>query len=256
MSRGKALAVVLALIAALAVSPAAHAGTGPPDSDAPRGAGPQWLPQEAWVMNRWLPFDERRLYVTLRTARPTVQHWLADSNGRKSLVQLARRHGIGRRELVKRLVGKRRRGITRRQHRRLLRRTDRVVTQSHLSQHILFHTFHLWPVRVAVRHALGLSARQWRKLRGPRRGGRSGLTVMEIAKRRRVPVARLRRPVLRAVARAYRRGKRTGAISQRQVTRQMREHRWKIQYWPWPGPDHDTPGAEPSARAAHGYCEL
>ena len=254
-----AQALVVAVVAVLLATASAHAASGPPDPDAPPGASSQWLPQEDWVMQRWLPFDEARLYRALDTTRPAVDAWLDDDNGRRSLEQLARGRGMSRKALVARLLGPRRRGVTPRQYKRLRDRTARVVTQSHLSQHILFHTFHQWAVREAARRTLGLSDREWRRLRGRSRSGRPGLTVVQIARRRGVPVKRLRRPVMAAVARSYRRGKRAGAISARQVRRQMKVHYWKIQFWPWDpeAPDGRADRIAPRAdRTAHFRCDL
>ena len=238
--------LVVALLAALLVTASAGAASGPPDPDAPAGAGGQWLPQEDWVMQRWLPFDEARLFRVLDTTRPAVEAWLDDDNGRKSLEQLARRRGVSRKALVSRLVGPRRRGITSRQYKRLRARTTRVVTQSHLSQHILFHTFHQWAVREAARRTLGLSPREWRRLRG----GPKGLSVVEIARRQGFPRDLLREPVLRSISRSYRRGVRVGAVSRAQARVQMAEQRWKIHFWPW------DPDKSDSDRRARLLCEL
>ena len=62
-------AAVLAIVLGLAAAPAAAQVQAPAkpqttslDSDAPPGAPPHWLPGEPWVMQHWLPYDERRLY--------------------------------------------------------------------------------------------------------------------------------------------------------------------------------------------------
>src|SRR4051794_9766561 len=135
-------------------------------------------------MQRWTPFDESRLYTALSTTREGVEAWLADSRGRRTLVELARRRGIGRAELVRKLVAPDRRRLTANQYRLVRERTNRVVTQSHLSQHMLFHTFHTWATRDAARRTLGLSKREWTRLRDRPRGNGPGVTVAELARRR------------------------------------------------------------------------
>jgi hypothetical protein len=234
----------------------AHAGVGPPDPDAPPGASGQWLPPEEWVMQRWTPFDETRLYELLETTRPGVERWLADSSGRRSLVELARRRGVGRAALVRHLVAPERARLTAAQYRVLRARTNRVVTQSHLSQHMLFHTFHTWAVRDAARRTLGISARDWRRLRDRPRGGGAGVTVADLARRRRVPVARLRRPVLRSIEQATRRGVHRGAVPPAQAATELAEQRWKVAYWPLDRSRSRHDRADRTARVGHALCDL
>src|SRR4051795_12679354 len=71
--------VTLAATVLAAAPIEAQAASGPPDPDAPAGASGQWLPDEEWVMQRWTPFDETRLYDLLGTTRPGVERWLADA---------------------------------------------------------------------------------------------------------------------------------------------------------------------------------
>ncbi|MEA2444616.1 MAG: hypothetical protein QOJ12_1908 [Thermoleophilales bacterium] len=202
-------------------------------------------------MQRWVPFDEARLYELLGATRPGIERWLADSRGRRTLVELARRRGIGRSELVRGLVAHERNRVTRAQYRLLRSRTNRILIQSHLSQHMLFHTFHTWAVRDAARRTLGLSAKEWAALRDRPSGDGPGVSVAEIARRRRIPVERLRRPVLHSIAAANRRAVRARAMSRAQAAEQFREQRWKIAYWPL-----DRGRTTRAARAAHLFCEL
>lgn len=221
---------VLALAAAVAVlatMPAiAHAASPPADPDAPPAASSRWLPQEQWVMQRWLPFDEQRLYRVLGTTRDDVNRWLADSK-RRTLQDLARRQGISRTSLVRRLVGPRRAAVNRAAYDRLRSRTARVVTQSHLSRHALFHTFHTWATRNAVRRALGFSPRQWKHLRVGR-----GMTQAQILRRRGVPVERVREAILTALSRSYGRGVSRRAMSPAQVLEQLADAQRRIIRWP------------------------
>jgi hypothetical protein len=233
------------------VSASAHAASGPPDPDAPPGASGQWLPRKEWVMQRWVPFDEALLYELLGTTRPGVERWLADSRGRRTLVDLARQRGIGRLELVRRLVAPQRGRVTRAQYRLLRSRTNRMLTQSHLAQHMLFHTFHMWSVRDAARRTLGLTESEWKSLRDRPAGEGPGVTVAEIARRRGIPIERLRAPALRAIVGSNRRGVRAGAMSRAQAAGQLAEQRWKIAFWP-----REQSGPTPAARTAHLFCEL
>jgi hypothetical protein len=249
-----AQALVTALLVTLAVAvlaAPATAASGPPDPDAPPGASGQWLPDEEWVMERWTPFDEARLYAALHTTRPGVERWLADSRGRRTLLELARRRGIGRAQLVRRLVAPSRGRVTRAQYAVLRARTNRIVTQSHLAQHMLFHTFHTWAVRDAARRRLGLSEREWNHLRNKPRGDGPGMSVVQIARRRHVPVKSLRSPVLRAVTRSNRRGMHRREMPPAQATAELVEERWKIEYWPLDRSHRDRAG-----RTAHLLCDL
>jgi hypothetical protein len=247
-----ALTLIIAVLALSVGAPGAVAAGGPPDPGAPPGASGQWLPDEEWVMERWTPFDESRLYELLQTTRPGVERWLADSRGRRSLLELARRRGIGRATLVRRLIAPRRQSLTRTQLARVRARTNRVVTQSHLAQHMLFHTFHTWSVRDAARRRLGLTERQWNHLRNRPRGDGPGMSVVEIARRRHVKIGSLRRPVLHSITATTRRGVRRHEISRAQAAAELEEQRWKIEYWPLDRSDRDTR----ADRSAHLLCDL
>lgn len=128
-------------------------------------------------------------------------------------------------------------------------RATRVLTQSHLSQHVLFHRFHMWSVRDAARRKLGLTAREWRELRGPGR-----LTLADIAHDRGVPFERLRPPVLRAIKANYKRAVARGAMSEAQADLQFSVQKRRIKYWPLDA--NETKQPHRAARAAHLYCEL
>src|ERR1700710_204689 len=55
--------------------PAPVAGR-PPDSDAPPGSPPHWLPHDMWVHMHWVPFDESRLQQLLHASRTDLWQWL------------------------------------------------------------------------------------------------------------------------------------------------------------------------------------
>jgi hypothetical protein len=240
---------VLLITLALTATAPAHAASGPPDPDAPPGASRQWLPDERWVMDRWTPFDETRLYDLLGTTREEVEAWLADSNGRRTLEALAAKRGIARATLTRKLLEPRRGRLSRRGYDRLRRRTNRVLTQSHLSQHVLFHEFHMWAVRDAARETLGLTRKEWKELRDRPEG--PGVSVAQLAHDLQVPFAQLRPPVMRAIERAYRRGIRGHAISRRQAAVQLTVQRSKIDHWPLDRTDKNRVD-----RTAHLLCEI
>src|SRR5687768_17180398 len=134
---------LLAVVAVLLLCPATAAAQ---DSDAPPGALPHWLPTEEWVYQHWLPFDEGRLYRVLRADRGAIWRHLRD-DAAHDLEQLARARGLSPRALARRLVPSGDPVLT--------DRAFRVVTQGHLSQHILFHSLHQTAVPDASRHIFG-----------------------------------------------------------------------------------------------------
>src|SRR4051794_10154905 len=110
--KGRAVALVLAVpaVLAFAVAPSAGAQTPAPappqtaslDSDAPPGSPPHWLRHERWVMQHWLPYDERRLYRLLGVDRGTIWHQLRDDT--HSLAELAESRGWAPERLAGALV--------------------------------------------------------------------------------------------------------------------------------------------------------
>jgi hypothetical protein len=141
-----ALGVAVALPAAVAAQEHGHGGTHlppkagrAPDSHAPPGAPPHYIPDEPWVAYHWLPFDERRLYALLRTDREGLWRWLRDDT--QTIEMLAHRRGVhDARRLAARLVATRK--VTAAKRRMLAARALRVLTQGHLSQHLIFHSLH------------------------------------------------------------------------------------------------------------------
>ena len=92
-------------------------------------------------MQHWLPFDERRLYRLLRVDRGTIWRHLRDDT--RNLAGLAEARGWNPDELATALAepweGKLREPA---RLAVLRRRALRVLTQGHLSQHMLFHSLH------------------------------------------------------------------------------------------------------------------
>ncbi|MBA2348180.1 MAG: PD40 domain-containing protein [Solirubrobacterales bacterium] len=145
------------------------------DSAAPKGALPHWLPNERWVYQHWLPFDESRLYTELGVSRAAIWRHLRN-DAEHDLAQLGRRRGLGPRELAARLVAPRVAHVSTARAALLRERAYRVLTQGHLSQHILFHSLHQTAVPNRARYIFGTSRldflRRRRAEAGPAQIGR------------------------------------------------------------------------------------
>ncbi len=134
------------------------------DSEAPPGSPPHWLPNEPWVMQHWLPYDEQRLYALLGVTRGDVWRWLRDDT--RTLADLARVRGWEPAALARELV-KPWRGHLREPARLglLESRALRTLTQGHLSQHLLFHSLHQNAIPDNAPAIFGSSTVQFRYLR-------------------------------------------------------------------------------------------
>jgi Tol biopolymer transport system component len=114
--------------------------SGATDPEAPKGAPPHWLPNEQWVWQHWLPYDEGRLYSLLDITRRDLWHQLRDDT--RTVGQLGERHGWKPRALATALVAPRRSSVSSAKFRELRSRALRTLTQGHLAQHIFFHSLH------------------------------------------------------------------------------------------------------------------
>ena len=200
-----AVVAVLAAVTMLGHAvPAAQAH----DSRAPRGAPHSWLPEQDWVMQHWLPFDEADLYRVLGVDNLMLERWLRDDH--RTIAQLARkRTGIAPKQLALHLVALR--GTLPRARVRVLRqRALRVVTQGHLAQHIFFHYFHGTGALGRTRQVFGVGRRTFTRLR---MRGSTPLAIGRYGGRTRERVVRGMRRLLRRMARA---GVRRRAHSPRQ----------------------------------------
>jgi Tol biopolymer transport system component len=120
--------------------PAPVAGR-PPDSDAPPGSPPHWLPPDMWVHLHWVPFDEARLQSLLHVTRRGLWQWLR--NDVQTLAELGAKRGYASpRKLADALVAPRAKEVTPKKLAELRARTLRVLVQGHLSQHLIFHSLH------------------------------------------------------------------------------------------------------------------
>jgi hypothetical protein len=154
--------VLLLTILAAVLLPAAGAGAA--DSHAPKGARLDWLPADEWVMSAWLPFDEARLDAVVATDHAELQTWLDDH---RTLLQLAREHGVTgtTAQLAHRLVAPRLAHVRPAMRPVLESRARTMLTQAHLSRHVIFHVFHTPAIPLSARGVFGVSPTRFRTLR-------------------------------------------------------------------------------------------
>jgi Tol biopolymer transport system component len=211
---------VLVLAALLLSAPQASAQ----DSLAPKGALPHWIPNDDWVYEHWLPYDETRLYAVLGIDRGGMWRWLRD-DAVHDLAQLARRRGMTAAELADRVMAPRRSGMSQARFRTLRARAYRIIIQGHLSQHIHFHSLHQRTIQRHAQSIFGVTPARFRDLRveehSPleigRMNGRSAVTM-----RRRAADA-LRRTADHAVS--------GGAMTRAQARRLLRRQLAQLPRW-------------------------
>jgi len=209
--------------------PAPAAGRAP-DSDAPPGSAPHWLPHDKWVHLHWVPFEERRLQALLHTGRSGLWRWLRDDT--QTLAQLGRRHGYASAgALATALVAPRKRHVSAARLRVLRARTLRVLVQGHLSQHLIFHSLHQEAGPEAAASIFGV--RDTKAFQGLRRLDLSPLRIGRTHGRTRQAMQRGLERALRAAAREGVEGAHTTArqaeiVLQRQLRQVPR----------WLGEDH------------------
>ena len=218
------LSLVLAAPAAAQTQVPAKPQTKSLDSDAPAGAPPHWLPNENWVMQHWLPYDETRLYALLGIDRGDVWRWLRDDT--RTLADLARLHGWEPAALARELVAPWRGHL--REPKRLAvleSRALRTLTQGHLSQHMFFHSLHQNAIPDAAPKIFGTSTSQFRDLR---RSEYSPLMICRLNGLSRTHAVSSAEETLRAmVARAVNGQAMPASQGQRLLQRQLRQlPRW------------------------------
>lgn len=204
----------LAAIVAVTVFVLCHAAfavAGPvrPDSAAPAGASASWLPAEDWVMQRWIPFDERAL--TSRLGMPSEDIAAALDRSGVSLQTLARRRGVRVQGLAGRLLASRHLPQGSPLRATLLARTRRMLTQSHLTVHMLRHVFHTWTVTRDTQGIFGVGQERFDTLYFDQHR-----SMEEIAAKGGVADATLKRRALVAAERSGRMGVAAGALSARE----------------------------------------
>lgn len=158
----------------------------PPDSDAPPGSPPHWLPADHWVHHHYTPFDEVTLYKLLGTSRDGMWEWLRDDN--RTIEQLAARKGyddVG--TFSDLLLASRADEVSPEMLDKLRSRTLRLLRQGHLAQHVLFHSLHQESGPDAARRLFGVTTTEFQSLRrldiGPLQiGRRHGRTRAQMQK--------------------------------------------------------------------------
>ena len=224
----------------LAPAAAAHAaseeGIAPPvagrapDSDAPLGAAPHWLPPDTWVHMHWIPFDEARLHRLLRTDRDELWSWLRHDV--QTIAGLAAQRGWKNpRRLAAALVAPRAGDVSPAKLRTLRARALRILVQGHLSQHVLLHMLHQ---EVGPHHARELfGVRHTAAFQALRRLDLSPLRIGRAHGRTR---AQMQRGLERELRHAAHDGIRHGETSARQA--QIVLQRQLRQVPRWLGEDH------------------
>lgn len=211
----------LVLAAVLLCAPTA----GAQDSLAPKGALPHWLPTKQWVYEHWLPFDEGRLYRLLRADRGEIWRHLRD-DAAHDLEELGRRRGWSPERLAAALVAPKADQVSAARLRTLRSRAFRVLTQGHMSQHILFHSLHQRTIPLGAPRLFGTaSVEEYLQLR------RAELSPLQIGRQHGRTRAQMQRDVSAALRATNAEGVRTGAISPAQakilLDRQLRQvPRW------------------------------
>jgi Tol biopolymer transport system component len=220
----------LVVVAALLLSPSTALAQGAKpqttslDSEAPPGAPPHWLPNENWVMQHWLPYDETRLYSLLGATRGDIWRWLRDDT--RNLAGLAAQRGWDAQDLARELVEPWQATLHDPSRLALLEaRALRTLTQGHLSQHIFFHSLHQEAIPSAAPEIFGTSTTRFRYLR---RSELSPLMICRLNGRSRAHAQQAAEKTLRDMAARGVRGQAMPASqAQRLLARQLRQvPRW------------------------------
>jgi hypothetical protein len=218
--RSRILLPLLALLAlAAALVPAAGASAA--DSHAPKGARLDWLPTDAWVMSAWMPFDEARMDRVLKTDHDELVTWL---NDRRTLLALARAHGVpgSTAQLAHRLVAPRLAHVRPAMRPVLERRAQTMLTQAHLSRHVVFHVFHTPAIPQNARGIFGVSPARFRTLRD------SAMTPLTIGARGGRSAAHVRGALWALLVARADRGVRLGAMSRTEADHLLAEQREQL----------------------------
>jgi len=220
-----AVMLALALPAAAQNRAPAKPQTKSLDSEAPPGAPPHWLPNEDWVMQHWLPYDETRLYELLGITRGDLWRLLRDDT--RSLADVAVAKGLEPQEVARELVrpwaGKLR------DPRRLAlleRRALRTLTQGHLAQHIFFHSLHQNAIPDNAPAIFGVASReQFQELR------RSELSPVQICRLNGLPRHHAQTEAKATLRRTIERGVNGQAIPRTQAERLLARQLRQVPRW-------------------------
>ncbi len=215
------------------------------DSLSPAGAPHTWLPDEDWVMRHWLPFDERTLSARLGLRDRELEAYLY--NDHRALADLARARGILVASLRDELVGRWRSLVDEQRYLVLRDRTERVLTQPHLAQHVFFHIFHSGLMSSHPEVHFGMPGHGVNHLRV------EGLTPLEVAARGGVSPEVLRAGLVRFFRDEHDEGIRRGVAWPDESGRILARQLARLDCWlrrPRPGDDPGNPYGK--ARFWHG----
>ncbi len=191
------------------------------DTNAPKGARLDWLPTDVWVMSGWMPFDEARLDAVLKTDHDELALWLDDH---RTLMALARKHGVrgSTAGLAHRLVAPRLAHVRPAMRSVLELRARTMLTQAHLSRHVIFHVFHTPAIPRNARAIFGVSAARFRALRD------SAMTPLAIGARGGRSAAHVRGAVWAMLVARADRGVRVGAMSRVEARHLLAEQKAQL----------------------------
>jgi hypothetical protein len=215
------------------------------DSLAPRGAEHDWLPDEEWVFRHWIPFDVRWLQDALGVSSREFEAYLF--NDHRTLAELAQSRGFDVDALVETLVAPWRSTLDEGRVGEMRDRTLRLFTQGHLAQHVFLHVFHTMGAETVAAREVRLSRVRFRRVR------MSGLSARGIARRRGVPIARVRRGMLDLFRRHQADGVRLLQAWPAESDRMLAEQVTALSCWlSAPLPTLDTGNPFGKARRQHG----
>ena len=219
--RTRILLPLLALAAVLMAVVVGAASAGAADTHAPKGARLDWLPTDEWVMSAWLPFDEARLDVVVDTDHDQLVTWLDDH---RTLLQLARAHHVPgtTAQIAHALVAPRLAGVRPAMRPVLQKRAERLLTQAHLSRHVLFHVFHTPAIPSAAKGVFGVSPARFRTLRD------SALTPVAIGARGGKSAAHVQGALWALLVKRAARGVSSGAMSRTEATHLLAEQKAQL----------------------------
>jgi len=249
MSRVRSVVSVAFALAwlALALAPAPARAVAA-DSLAPPHAPHNWLPKEGWVWMHWLPFEEPELAAALGTSAAGIRAYLSDDT--RVLATLAhRRHWrlkVLARHLTRRFDGR----VPRRRLAALRWRTERVLTQGHLAQHVLYHTFHGPGMPAHAQQLFGITREAFLAAR------QQGLSPDQLAVSARREPRIVRAGVLRLLADEAQQGVRSLSQSRAQARRMLARQTRDLGCWmasPLPKLDQNNPFGGRDGDHGHGH---
>jgi hypothetical protein len=221
--------VIRSMLAVLLCCAAAGPAAG---SDPRHGADADWLPNEEWVLEHWIPYDQGRLTRLLETDIAGLQEWM---RGDRPLAGLVRLRGFTPSRLARLLVAPWRGRVSDQQRLELQRRALETLTQGHLALHLFFHPTHSRSLN-----------RLYAQLHGGHPAAHAGHSLLEITRAQGRSARWLRRETLRLVRRSARRGVRLEATSREQARRWLRyQEPAALEWLEWrPGGQREASGSQ------------